>query len=155
MIEYLVIGRKSYLRLRPSPHDAGTKLCRHNAVCNCSHDAGSMSVSSLFLNFTLITVDNIYHSQNVSSNRNETLTVTCSHRAETVEFCYGFKLLRLALRFHIFSCRYRVNATPKRKNFVPFSNSAGIVWTGSNRNGKVIIVIIVIIEGQTFFPCWE
>ena len=34
-------------------------------------------------------------------------------------------LLRLALRFHIFSCRYRVNATPERKNFVPFSNSAG------------------------------
>ena len=69
-------------------------------------------------------VDNIYHSRNVSSNRNETLTVTCSHSAEAVEFRYGFKLLRLALRFHIFSCRYRVNATPKRKNFVPFSNSA-------------------------------
>ena len=66
------------------------------------HDAGSMSVSSLFfsyLNFTLITVDNIYHSQNVSSNRNETFTVTCSHSAETVEFRYGFKLLRLAFRF--------------------------------------------------------
>ncbi len=57
-------------------------------------------------------------------NRNETLTVTCSHSAETVEFRYGFKLLRLALPFHIFSCRYRVNATPKRKNFVAFSNSA-------------------------------
>ena len=92
-----------------------------------------MSVSSLFfsyLNFTLITVDNIYHSQNVSSNRNETLTVTCSHSAEMVKFRYGLKLLRLAFRFqllrlalwfHIFSCRYRVNATPKRKNFVPFS----------------------------------
>ncbi len=77
-----------------------------------------MSLSSLFfssyLNFTLIIVDNIYHSQNVSSNRNETLTVTCSHSAKTVEFrsavsdSYGyhsgFKLLRLALRFHIFSC---------------------------------------------------
>ena len=44
----------------------------------------------------------------------------------TVEFRYGFKVqtLRLALRFqtltgsvkvHIFSCRYRVNATHKRK----------------------------------------
>ncbi len=90
-----------------------------------------MSVSSLFfspyLNFTLITVDNIYHSQNVSSNRNEILMVTCSHSAETVEFRYGSKLLRLALRFRIFSCRYRVNETPKRKNFVPFSNSTGIV----------------------------
>ncbi len=65
-------------------------------VCNCSHDAGSMSVSSLFfsyLNFTLITADNIYHSQNVSSNRNESLTVTCSRSAETVEFCYGFQTL--------------------------------------------------------------
>ena len=74
-------------RLRPCSHDAATKLCRHkmNTVCNCSHDARSMSVS----NFTLITVDNIYHSQNVSSNRNETLTVTCSHSAETVEFRYG------------------------------------------------------------------
>ena len=58
------------------------KLCRHkmNTVCDCSHDAGSMFVSSLFfsyLNFTLITVDNIYHSQNVSSNRNETCTRLC------------------------------------------------------------------------------
>ncbi len=59
-------------------------------------------------------------SQNVSLNRNETLTVTCSDSAETVEFRYGFKLLRLALRFNVFSWRYRVNATPKRKNFVPF-----------------------------------
>ncbi len=81
----------------------------------------------LILHFTLITVDNIYHSQNVSSNRNEALTVTCSHSAKTVEFRYGFKLLRLALRFHIFSCGYRVNAIPKRKNFVPFSDSAAIV----------------------------
>ena len=79
-----------------------------------------MSVSSLFsgfffsfLNFTLITVNNTFHSQNVSSNRNETLTVTCSHSAETVEFCYGFELLRLAFRFQNFSSRYRVNATPK------------------------------------------
>ena len=84
-----------------------------NTVCNCSYDAGSMSVSS-YLNFTLITVDNIYHSQNVSSNRNETLTVTCSHSAKMVEFRYGFKLVRY------------VNATPKRKNYVPFFNS-GIV----------------------------
>ena len=51
------------------------------------------------MNFTLITVDNIYHNQNVSSNHNETVSVTCSHSAETVEFRYGFKLLRLALRF--------------------------------------------------------
>ncbi len=29
------------------------------------------------------------------------ITVKCSHSAETVEFRYGFKLLRLALRFHI------------------------------------------------------
>ncbi len=61
-----------------------------------------MSVSSLFfsyLNFTLITVDNIYHSQNVSSNRNETRTVTCSHSAKTVEFRYGFKLLTRLFTF--------------------------------------------------------
>ncbi len=68
---------------RPSSQDAGTKLCRHkmNTVCNGSHDAGSMSVSSLFfsyLNFTLITVDNIYPSQIVSSNRNKTPMVPCS-----------------------------------------------------------------------------
>ncbi len=93
-------------------HDAGTKHCRHKMrVCS------SLFFFS-FLNFTLITVDNIYHSQNVSSNRNETLTVTCSHSAKTVEFRYGFKLLRLTIRFHILSCPYRVNATPKRKNFV-------------------------------------
>ena len=96
-----------------------------NTVCNCSHDVGFEFVFFPYLNFALITVDNIYHS--VSSNRNEILMVTCSHSAETVEFRYGFKLLRLALLFHIFSCRYRVNATPKRKNFVPFSNSTGIV----------------------------
>ena len=107
-----------------------TKLCRHkmNTVCNCSHDA-RFDVGFEFvwvfsyLNFTLITVDNIYHCQNVSSNRNETFTVTCSHSSYMiVEFRNSFKLLRLALRFHIFSCRYRVNA---------FSNSAGIVSTGS------------------------
>ena len=59
------------------------------------------------------------------------ITVACRHSTETVEFRYGFKLLRLALRFHIFLCRYSVNATPKRKKFVPFSNTAGIVLTGS------------------------
>ncbi len=74
-----------------------------------------MCVSVLFS--LLITVDNIYHNQNVSSNRN----------AATEEFRSGFKLLRLAFRFHIFSCQYGVNATPDRKNFVPFSNSAGMV----------------------------
>ena len=72
--------------------------------------AGSMSVSSLFifltlplllLNFTFTTVDNIYHSQNVSSNRNETLTFTRSYSAETVQFRHGFKLLRLAFRFRV------------------------------------------------------
>ena len=35
--------------------------------------------------------------------------------------------VRLALQFHIYSCRHRVIATPKRKNFISFSNSAGIV----------------------------
>ena len=58
-----------------------------NTVCNCSHDAGSTYVSSLFfsyLNFILISVDNICHSQNVPSHCNETSTVTCSHSAETV-----------------------------------------------------------------------
>ncbi len=76
--------------IRPRSHDAGTKL-RHkmNTVCNCSHDASSMSVSSLFF---------------FSNRRNETVTVTYSHNAdsETEEFRYGFKLLRLALWFHIF-----------------------------------------------------
>ena len=48
----------------------------------------------LCMNFTLFTVDNIYHSQNVSSNRNETLTVTCSHSVETVEFRYGSDVVR-------------------------------------------------------------
>ncbi len=64
-----------------------------------------MSVSSWgffpYLNFTSITVDIIYHSQNASSNSNETLTVTCSHSAETLEFRYGSKFLRLAFRFQI------------------------------------------------------
>ncbi len=61
-----------------------------NTVSNCSHGAGSMSVSRVFFLFELIliTADNIYRSQNVSSNRNGILTVTCSHSAETVEFRY-------------------------------------------------------------------
>ena len=50
-------------------------------------------------------------------------TITVSH--------YGFKLLRLALRFHAFSYRYRVNARPNRNNFVTVSFRTGIVWTGS------------------------
>ena len=77
----------------PVRNSAGIKGTRFASV----HTASSVFFS--YLNFTLITVDNIYHSQNVSSNRNETLTVTCSHSAETVEFRYGFKLLRLAFRF--------------------------------------------------------
>ena len=81
-------------RFRHCSHDAGTKLCRHKmyTVCNCSHDAGSMSVSSFFLAI-FITVK--MFRQTVI----ETLTVTCSHSAETVEFRYGFKLLRLASWF--------------------------------------------------------
>ena len=62
-------------------------------------DVGFEFVSVSYLKFSLITTDNFYRSQNVSSNRRETLTVTCSHSAETVEFRYGFKLLRLAFRF--------------------------------------------------------
>ncbi len=66
---------KSILQLTVTPrsHDGGTKLCQHkmNTVCNCSHDTGRMSVSSLFVfsyvNVPLIIVDNNYDSQNVSS----------------------------------------------------------------------------------------
>ncbi len=71
-------------------------------------------------------VDNIYHSQNISSNCNETLTVTRSHSAETVEFRSGLKLLRLALRFHISLCRYRVSATPNQTNATPASCERGL-----------------------------
>ena len=53
-----------------------------------------------------------------------------------VQFHYGFTLrfksLRLALRFHAFSYRYRVNARPNRNNFVTVSFRTGIVWTGSD-----------------------
>ncbi len=86
VLRQVVLRRGKNDQLRPRSQDAGTKLCRHkmNTVCNCSHaDAGSVSVSSLFfsyLNFTLITVDNIYHSQNVSSNCNEILRL-CVHTA--------------------------------------------------------------------------
>ena len=66
----------------------------------------------------------------------QTVTVTCSHSAEKVEFRYGFKLLRLAFRSQNLTVSVTVshffmplswNATSKRENFVPFSNSAGIV----------------------------
>ena len=97
-----------HVHLRARSHDTGTKLCRHkmNTVCNCSHHVGFKFVFSSCLNFTLFTVDNIYHSQNVSSNRNETVTVTFSHRAETVEFRYGFKL---AFRFETLTVNVTVS----------------------------------------------
>ena len=44
-----------------------------------------------------------------------------------VQFHYGFKSLRLALRFHAFSYRYRVNTRPNRNNFVTVSFCTGIV----------------------------
>ena len=48
----------------------------------CRFNVGFEFVFFSYLNFTLITVDNTYHSQNVSfANRNETVTVTCSHSA--------------------------------------------------------------------------
>ncbi len=116
MIYVLVCAKRhiQYFIYKTRSHDNGTKLCGHkmNTVATVHMMRFNMLVSSLFfpyLNFTLITVDSICPSQNVSSNRNETLTVTCSHSTEMVEFRYGFKLLWLALRFHIFSCRYRVS----------------------------------------------
>ncbi len=116
----------------PVRNSAGIKWIRF-ATVHTMHHAGSMLVSSLFvfsyLIFTLITVGNIYHSQNLSSNRNETTV--------TVKSCYvtkirdriwlRFKLLLLAFRFQTltvsvmvshFSWRYHVNAIPKHKNFV-------------------------------------
>ena len=90
-----------------------------NTVCNCSHDVVFEFDFFAYLNFTLITVDNIYHSQNISSNRNQTLTVTCSHSAKTAEFHWGFKLLWLALRFQTFTVSITVS------HFF----HASIVWT--------------------------
>ncbi len=75
------------------------KSSRFATVHTMPFDIGFEFVSVSYLKFSLITTDNFYRSQNVSSNRRETLTVTCSHSAETVEFRYGFKLLRLAFRF--------------------------------------------------------
>ena len=72
--------------------------------------------------------------------RNETLTVICSHSDETVEFRHGFKLLQLAFRFQTLTVSVTVShffmpvpweRNPKRENFVPFANSAGVVLTGS------------------------
>ena len=70
----------------------------------------------------MITVDNVYHSQNVS-NHNETLTVTCSHSAGRNSS--RFQTLTVSIPVSHFFIPVRENATPKRKNFVPFSNSAG------------------------------
>ena len=44
---------------------------------------------------------------------------------------YGFKLLWLALLFHVFSYQYRVNTKPKHNNLVTVSFRTGIMWTGS------------------------
>ena len=116
--------------LWPCSHDAGTKLCQHkmNTVCNCSHNAGSMSVSSLFsflvwtlpwLLLTIFITAKIFRQTVMKLLR---LRVWI-HSTETVEFRYGFKLLRLAFRFQTLTvsvtvsqfrsvfklCRYRVN----------------------------------------------
>ena len=45
----------------------------------------------------------------VSPNRNKTLTIRRSHDSRTVEFRYGFKLLRLAHRFQTLTIRVTVS----------------------------------------------
>ena len=90
----------------------------------CRVDIGFEFVFLSYLNFTLITVGNIYHSQNLSSNRNGTVTVIFTQRGND-RISLRFQALQISVMVsHFFSCRYRVNATPNRKNFVPFSNSA-------------------------------
>ncbi len=97
---------------------------------------GSMSVSTLFfpyLNFTLIILLTIFITVKMFRQTVMKLLRFTQRRDARIPLRFQilmvsilfFTLLRLALRFHIFSCRYRVNATPKRKNFVPFSSSPG------------------------------
>ena len=81
----------------PLRNSAGIKWTRFASVHTMPVRYRFWGVFSSYFNFTLITVDNIYHSQNVSSNRNQTLTVMCSHSAHTVKFRYVFKLLRTAI----------------------------------------------------------
>ncbi len=42
-------------------------------------------------------------------------------------FSLRFQTLAVSVTVSHFSCRYHVNATPKRKNFGPFSNFVGTV----------------------------
>ena len=53
------------------------------------------------------------------------------------------------------SYRHRVNATPKRKNFIPFSNSAGIAWTGSLLHLEKHIVRISFTYSKYSFLQWK
>lgn len=46
--------------------------------------------------------------QNILHYRDETFMVRCQYDTLVVGFLYGFKFLRLALRFRIFLCQYRV-----------------------------------------------
>jgi hypothetical protein len=101
---------------------------------NCSHDTGRLYSALTICCTNQLNRQNKISNNNFCSfvhfilhNRNEILTVRRSHGTLTVEFRSVFKLLRFTLRFHIFSYRHCVNATPKSKNFVSFSNSAGIV----------------------------
>ncbi len=71
-----------------------------------------MSTNSSFfshLNFTLFTVDNIYHSQNFSSNCNETLTVTCFSQRRDGRISLRFQTLRPSSDVKLFMVESNVN----------------------------------------------
>ncbi len=91
--------------------------------------------------------------------------ITCPHSTGTVEFRYGFKLLRLAfpfqkllrlaLRFHFFSCRYRVNATLNVR--ISFRFQTLLAWCERGLNvltGQVTILEGVITQGRSDSDNW-
>ena len=98
VVNQIQIGCESLYYSDPvNSHDAGTKLRWHKMkhglqlFTRCRFDISFMLGFPLSELYTLIIGDNIYHSENASSNRD--------HSAETVELRYDFKLLRLAFLF--------------------------------------------------------
>lgn len=93
---------------RPCSHHAGTKLCRQWKLSRrVSFRFGAITVSSFFFLFLVIQLLGLgVH------------TVPRRQNFAAVSNSYGYH----SLRFHVFSCRYCVNATPKSKIFVSFSN---------------------------------
>ena len=130
---------------------AGIKWTR--TVCNCSHAMPVCDVVFEFVVFLSWTLPWLLFTIFITVKLFGQIAFT--QRRDAVEFRYGFKLLRLAFLFQTRTVSVTVSQffmpvlcerNPyKRKNFVQFSKSAGIVWTGSS---SLVLPVTVLIQSQ-------